>query len=75
MSEDQRATRSPMSYMLRFVMINALLGISIYEAYKQGAQLSGKVVALYIAMGVLANLLMYFGARARRRMQSRTLNR
>jgi hypothetical protein len=71
MSEGRNQTRSPMSYMLRFIMINALLGISIYEAYKQGAQLTGKVIALYIGMGVLANLLMYFGARARRRMQSR----
>ncbi len=71
MNEGRPQTRSPMSYMLRFVMINALLGISIYEAYKQGAQLTGKVLALYIGMGVLANLLMYFGARARRRMQSR----
>jgi hypothetical protein len=63
--------RKPTPYLLRFVMINALLGISIYEAHKQGGQITGKILALYIGIAVVANVLMYFGARARRNLIQR----
>jgi hypothetical protein len=63
--------RKPSPYLLRFVMINTLLGISIYEAHKQGGQITGKILALYIGIAIVANVLMYFGARARRNLIQR----
>ncbi len=71
MSPTQGTARKPSSYLLRFVMINALLVISIYEAHKQGGQLTGKMIAMYIGLASIANLLMYFGARARRNLIQR----
>jgi hypothetical protein len=67
MSEPRKQT----PYLLRFIMINALVGISVYEAWKQGGHLTGKVIAIYVVMVIIANALMYFGARARRNLARR----
>jgi hypothetical protein len=71
MSQPGSTPRKPMGYALRFIMINALLVVSIVEARKSGGALTGKTIALYVGMGLLANVLMYFGARGRRSMAQR----
>jgi len=62
--------RKPMGYILRAVMINALLIISFVQIQRAGKVTPG-AIAIYVGMAILANILMYFGARARRRMQNR----
>jgi len=57
-------------YILRAIVVNALLVVGLVQVQRNG-QLNGKMIALYIGMAVVANALMYFGSRARRRLQER----
>jgi hypothetical protein len=62
--------RRSTSYLLRAVVINALLVVGFVQVQRNGT-LTGSVIALYVGMAVIANALMYFGARARRRLGNR----
>lgn len=58
------------SYVLRAIVVNAFLIVGLVQSQRSG-KLTAGIIALYVGMGILANALMYFGARARRRMQNR----
>ncbi len=58
------------SFVLRAIVVNAFLVVGFVQAQRTG-KLTGTIIAIYVGMAILANSLMYFASRARRRMQNR----
>ncbi len=62
--------RPASSYVLRALLMNGLIVFGFVRAQRSG-QMTGGILAAYILIAVVVNTLMYFGARARRRLQDR----
>ncbi|SEC29807.1 hypothetical protein [Terriglobus roseus] len=62
--------RAGVSTLLRVIVVNVFIVTGLVMVYRSG-KLTGSMIAFYAFFFVAANALMYFSARARRRMLER----
>lgn len=64
------AQRTGTSPLLRAIVVNAFIVTGLVMVYRSG-KLTGAMIAFYVLFFVAANTLMFFAARARKRLLER----